>query len=195
MRSILRYIALSVTAIVIGVTAFGANAKVVAGNDMPMPFGYGASVVLTGSMEPVISANDMIVVKETTEYGVGDIIVYRTGRMSVVHRVIGLDGDRVITQGDANNAADEPFDRSAVIGRVIAVVPGVGRVIRLIRTPAGIVVLVALVVLLMEGSFRKKKEADREEADAIRKEILELKLELERQGAEAPRGTETRQDE
>ena len=49
-----RYVILGILAVVLGVNVFYLNASRLAGNEVPMPFGYGASVVLSGSMEPVL---------------------------------------------------------------------------------------------------------------------------------------------
>ena len=46
--------------LVLGGTAYSWNARRLAGNAMPMPFGVGLSVVLSGSMEPTLSVNDLI---------------------------------------------------------------------------------------------------------------------------------------
>ena len=67
-------------------------------------------------------------VKERSEIHTGDIVVYQSGSMLVSHRVTELDGDTVITKGDANNTEDEPFDRSLIKGKVIGWVPGLGDV-------------------------------------------------------------------
>ena len=59
------------------------NAKNLVGNNLPMPFGYGAAVVLSGSMEPAFSKGDLIIVKETDEYGLNDIVVFESENPSV----------------------------------------------------------------------------------------------------------------
>ena len=51
----------------LGVNIYLANARGILGRQMPMPFGYGIGVVLSGSMEPSLSKNDLIIVKESKE--------------------------------------------------------------------------------------------------------------------------------
>lgn len=46
-----------------------------AGNQVPMPFGMGVAVVLSGSMESELITNDVIIVRETNDYAVGDVVV------------------------------------------------------------------------------------------------------------------------
>lgn len=60
----------------------------VGGNQMPMPFGYGIGVVLSGSMEPTYSVDDVIIVKDTDNYQVNDVVVFQEGKSLTVHRVI-----------------------------------------------------------------------------------------------------------
>ena len=43
-----------------GINVYLWNASSLAGNAMPMPFGFGMAVVLSGSMEPVLSVNDLL---------------------------------------------------------------------------------------------------------------------------------------
>ena len=56
------------------------------GGGLPMPFGIGVAVVESGSMEPTYKVGDMLIVRKRDEIAVGDVIVYRSGRMLVVTR-------------------------------------------------------------------------------------------------------------
>jgi hypothetical protein len=102
---------------------------------MPTLFGYGFSVVLSESMEPALSVDDIVVVRKTREVAVGDIVVYERDGGLIVHRVVSVDGDTLITQGDANDVADKPIDISAVKGKMVRSVPAVGGVIRAVKAP------------------------------------------------------------
>ena len=173
--AILRRIVLALAAIVFGVRMYAWNAESLVGNRMPMPFGYGMAVVLSGSMEPALSVNDLIVAKETEEYAVGDMVVFQDGDSVVVHRVVTLDEETVQTKGDANNVADAPISRELVKGKVIAYIPGAGYVVNFLRTPVGIFVVLAAAVVLMELSYRKEKQKDDDELERIKAEIRKLK--------------------
>lgn len=173
--AILRRIVLALAAIVFGVRMYAWNAESLVGNRMPMPFGYGMAVVLSGSMEPALSVNDLIVAKETEEYAVGDMVVFQDGDSVVVHRVVTLDEETVQTRGDANNVADAPISRELVKGKVIAYIPGAGYVVNFLRTPVGIFAVLAAAVVLMELSYRKEKQKDDDELERIKAEIRKLK--------------------
>ena len=176
-----RRLGLAVLGLFLGLNMYLLNAERVLGNNLPMPFGYGAAVVLSGSMEPTFSKDDLILVKQTDAIAVGDIVVFQSDGMLVVHRVIAVDGDMVTTQGDANNIADPAFEKSAVMGIVIGWIPRVGVVVNALKTPAGTIGALVCAFLLIELSFRKQKEKDDKELEAIKEEIRRLRSEGENQ--------------
>lgn len=165
----------------IGGTIYTVNARRVLGNQMPMPFGVGLSVVLTGSMEPTLSENDLVIVKEADSYEINDIVVYQRGTELIIHRLISVDGDLYTMQGDANNVPDEPVGLSVIKGKEVASVPYIGFVIRLLQTTVGKIVVIALAAFLLHRSRTKERTEDDEELDQIKDEIRKLKaLEEER---------------
>lgn len=170
-----------VIGVILGVNVYLANAKGIVGNQLPMPFGYGIANVLSGSMEPTFSKGSLLLVKEKEEFQVGDIVVYQSENELIVHRIIKLEGNVVTTQGDANNVADSAFSRTEIKGVVVGWIPYIGTVVSLLRTPTGIIVILLCAFLLVEGSFRKQREADDMELEAIKEEIRRLKKEKEEQ--------------
>lgn len=163
--------------LLLGVCAYAANARAVAGNQLPMPFGYGLADVLSGSMEPTFSKGTLLVVRQADDVAPGDVVVYQDGRELVVHRVVSVQDNVVVTQGDANNVADAPFDKSQVKGVVVGWVPWLGYVVDALRTPAGIVAVIACALALVELSFRRQQAADSDELERIKQEIRALKEE------------------
>lgn len=176
-----RRLLLGLLGVILGINIYLANAGRLLGNTLPMPFGYGAAVVLSGSMEPTFSRGDLILVKQTDSFSVGDIVVYQTEGILVVHRVIELDGDTIITQGDANSTSDPVFEKSAVKGTVIGWVPRVGILVNALKTPVGMILVLVCALLMIELSFRKQKEKDEKELEAIKEEIRRLRSEGEDQ--------------
>ncbi len=173
---ILRSVIIALSGLLLGLNMFFVNANSFTGT-MPMPFGVGVSVVLSGSMEPELSVNDLIVVKKADSFEVGDVVVYRDKESFVVHRIKSIDGETVVTRGDANGADDAPISVSDIAGKLSFSVPFFGVVIRFLRSPVGIIVIIALAVLLLELSFKKEKSKDDDELDAIKEEIRRLKEE------------------
>ena len=145
------------------------------GDPLPMPFGYGAAVVLSGSMEPTYSAGDLLIVKKADHYQTGDIVVYQSGQNLVVHRITDMNGETVTTQGDANNAPDEPFAVTQIKGISVGSIPFVGTWFRILKTPAGLMAAFLCTVFLTEVSFRKQSDAGAAELEKLKEEIQRLK--------------------
>ena len=112
----------------------------------PHLLGYRTSTMLTGSMEPGISAGDVVVTtaEPAADVEVGDVITYQIpieDHRVETHRVVEVlhrDGAIAIrTKGDANDNAD-PWTATLQDDRVWevrAVVPELGTAIRVLRTP------------------------------------------------------------
>ena len=174
-KAALRTLLLIIAALVMGFGVYSVNAGRLTGNVLPMPFGFGGAVVLSGSMEPELSVWDLILVVPSETYGVNDVVVYQDGRTAVVHRILRFEGDHVVTMGDANDTEDEPIPVTAIKGKVIFSLPAVGLVVNLIKTPMGVIGVLGLALWLMERSFRKDKNSKQEQLKQIRAEIEQLK--------------------
>lgn len=174
-KSILRILLLVLCGTIIGVNAYLMNARNLVGNQLPMPFGYGAAVVLSGSMEPEFSKGDLLIIKETSDFGLNDIVVFEDNQSLVVHRVVGIGKEEVVTKGDANNVADEPISISAVKGKVIFWIPYLGTIVDFLKTPIGIILVIAAAILLIEVPHMREVRKDDEEMQKIIDEIRRLK--------------------
>jgi len=77
-------------------------------------------MVLSGSMEPNISKNELIVIKEQNVYQKGDIITYKDfwGRL-ITHRIVEIDGEKIVTKGDSNDVPDEIINKEKIQGKVV----------------------------------------------------------------------------
>ena len=174
-KTVVRLLLLALCGVILGMNVYFANAEGLVGNQLPTPFGYGAAVVLSGSMEPSYSKGDLIVIKETDDYGVNDVVVFQDGNSLVVHRIISIDGETITTKGDANNTADEPINVSAVKGKVLFWIPYAGSVVGFLKTPVGIICIIAAAIALIEIPRRNEKKKDNEERQKIIEEIERLK--------------------
>ena len=179
LKMILRIVALSLVGIFLGFNIYMWNAQSLTGNAMPMPFGFGAAIVLSGSMEPTLSVDDLIFVKEQESYAVGDVVVFQNGGALVVHRLMQINGDMVITQGDANDSPDGEMELSRIRGAVIGSMKNAGGLVRLMKSPVVSLGLLAAAIFLMERSYRKEKQKGDDEMDKIKEEIRRLKAETE----------------
>ncbi len=173
--NITRILIFVLVAVIIGCSVYNWNAKKLTGNQLPMPFGIGAAVVLSGSMEPELSVNDLIIVKGTDSFYIGQIVVYQDGNSLTVHRIIKIDGEDIVTQGDANNTADDPIRAEDIKGEMLLSVPYVGVIIEIVQQPIVIALILGASVWLLERSYRKEKDKDTDELTKIIEEIKKLK--------------------
>ena len=121
-------------------------------------FGFRLFIVFSGSMQPAINVDDVLIVKACApeDVLVGDIITFQTDSGGfVTHRVqqirtelSGEPGLWFITKGDANNVVDAlPVEAAQLVGKVIGRLPKLGNILEW-RTPV-ILALLAIVLLLL----------------------------------------------
>ena len=121
---------------------------------VPKVFGTAYLTVMSDSMSPIINKGDIVVVRPSDDYKVGDVITFVSDgeTATVTHRIIRIEGDKYYTQGDDVEVPDkDPVTRQQIVGKVVDVWDDVGIFIQWLRTPEGFVlafVAVALVVLL-----------------------------------------------
>ena len=158
---------------------FTAVVKIKNPQALSMPFGFGASFVLSGSMEPEISTDDLVFVKRADELHVGDVVLYNTGGSNVLHRITKIDGDIITTQGDANNTEDKPFSKSAVLGVYIGKIPSGGKIIRFVTNPPFVMAVVFLLMAAAVIWMFVEDHRERKKLDSIKAEIESIKAENE----------------
>ena len=98
-------------------------------------FGYTLFSVATGSMQPTLNINDIIIVKITDDVKVGDIITYREENDFITHRVISNNKETFVTKGDYNNTEDNPIDTSKIVGKLVCKIPSLGLIGDILLTP------------------------------------------------------------
>ena len=191
-KFIFRAIIALIMSFVIGLSIYTVNAKVVFGDDMPMPLGFGVGVVLSGSMEPELSVDDVIIVYRDDEYHVGDTVVFHSHGILVVHKIISIDGDLVTTQGTANNVTDDPISLDSIKGKVIDHIDAEYSkpflaVVEFVRSPIVALLILGVSAFLLFFSYKSdKKEKDAKstaDLDLIRAEIEALKAAQEAKNA------------
>jgi signal peptidase len=119
-------------------------------------------VVSSGSMEPVLQINDVLIVRDGGSWGelrVGDIIVFNRPQGEdrvIVHRIVDIDEDSgditIRTKGDANPSSipgtDYPIREDDYIGKVIYVVPGIGVITKVISPPVNYIIIAIILAIL-----------------------------------------------
>lgn len=173
----IRRFILIIIGLAFGINVYMINAQRLVGNQMPMPFGYGVAVILSGSMEPEMYKGDMIIVHETHDYKVNDIVVFQDNRMLVTHRIVAINDDGIVTKGDANNVEDAPISLNDIKGEVILCIPMIGTAINMLKSPIATICMIGLALLFIEKSHESDRKKDEIELDKIREEIRRLKEE------------------
>ena len=110
-------------------------------------FGYTYFQILTGSMEKEIKVDDIVVVKIGNDVKENDIVSYRNEDVIVTHRIVEIKDDEIVTKGDANNANDDPIKKENVIGKVVFVGRGFGKIKKVITEPIVFVSFIITIVL------------------------------------------------
>ena len=123
-------------------------------NNYSKVFGYSLFEVTSNSMYPKLETGDLILVKErkNKDYQVGMIITYQPnmGTKPVTHEIIGRDGDVIITKGIDNDYNDDPINVDDVIGEVVNVYEGYGKVEKFIQNPIGLAMIFIGGLLIFE---------------------------------------------
>lgn len=162
-------------------------------NKAPNVLGFSMFRVVTGSMEPTIQVNSLIIVKRAAaaELQAGDVISFYSRDPSLLgqintHRVLEIEEENgkylIQTKGDANNIADKyPVHGEDVIGKVIFCSLLFGKIVSLLSNPLIfipliIVPLMILVIMNLVKSVKLAKQiAHDEEEAAVREAIEEIK--------------------
>lgn len=81
--------------------------------------GYRFLIVLTGSMEPEIKIGEFLIIKECSNYNIGEIITYEDNNYLTTHRIVKQNSQGIITKGDSNNTNDLLINENQILGKVI----------------------------------------------------------------------------
>ena len=158
--------------------------------DVPNILGYSVFRVMTGSMEPAIETDSLIVVKrvEPSEIKIGDVISFFSqdpahGGAVNTHRVTAIEQNgeewNFVTKGDANQLEDKYVTSSKdLIGKVVYVSHVMGIIVHLLSNPLifiPVIVLPMFVILVynLACTIRVTRNIVKEEEEAAVREAVE----------------------
>ena len=128
----------------------------------PSFFGYKTFNIISGSMEPEIKINDVVITREAKdeELKEGDIITYNIDGNIVTHRIIKkelIDGQlKYTTKGDRNDVSDiDKITLDQIEGIYAGKIPGIGWIFSLLKNKA--VFITVLIILVVCFLIEKKK--------------------------------------
>lgn len=179
LKKIIWWILIAIFACVFVVASWLAIDKFIRKSSVPSFCGYALLTIETGSMSGTIEIGDMILIKDTKDYKIGDIITFlpEGDIVPTTHRIVNYGaGGTFVTKGDANNAKDTLGVTSDMIfGEVIKVLPKVGLFGDWVRKEGWLYIVAALVILGV-GAFMIKYVNDaneRNETNSAQTEIID----------------------
>lgn len=125
-------------------------------NETPSVYGIKTFCIISGSMEPYIQINDVVVIKEVpqNEINKGDIITFDVKGEKITHRITNIEADEngeliYTTKGDANNIEDETkVTFEDIEGKYIGKIPKVGKIIMALKSKTTVFIILAILILL-----------------------------------------------
>lgn len=158
--------------------------------EAPSIFGYSLFRVVTGSMEPQIPVDSLILVKreEASTLQVGDVISFYSRDPSLLgevntHRIVEIHENEgslsFTTKGDANNIVDRYDTREEdLLGKVVFSSASIGKFVRLLSNPLVFFpfIILPLAILIIKNiidSVKTAKALVREEEEAAVREAIQ----------------------
>lgn len=143
--------------------------KFVLKHRVPSIFGYSSLMVATGSMSGTIEEGDLIIIKDTDDYKIGDIVTFFQDGDDIptTHRIYNIDENgNWKTRGDANNSYDKrSITNDEIIGEVVLVIPYVGTFIDWAVEGGGLIYIIGIFLILGLGIYIIKGDDDEEDEE------------------------------
>lgn len=181
-KKILRGIMLAVFCLLCALSIWLVVDTFVLKSPVPSVFGYSALTVKTGSMAgenaDSINPGDLIIIKDTGDYEIGDIVTFlqKGDSVPITHRIIDRKEDgSFITKGDANNVQDGlPVFQDMILGEVVKVLPEVGFFAEWVQSEGWIYIVLLFVILgagtvFVQSFFHSEEEQDKNDGENVEK--------------------------
>ncbi len=126
----------------------------------PPALGGKTSIVITSgnSMEPKLHQGDLVIVRQRSSYGVGDVVLFRSTTLGreVLHRIVAVEDGRFVTKGDNNDYRDPGrVSPGEVNGGAVLLVPGAGKPVAWLRHPLNAAMALFVLVFLSLAGGRE----------------------------------------
>ena len=153
--------------LLLGLVIYGKAVLTFTDNMYPNYFGYTFFEVVSGSMEPTLHINDVILVKVTNKnLKEKDIIAFNGEDAVITHRILFINGDVITVKGDNKDVVDKPITKEQVIGKVVKVYPELGIWKKVLTEPKilfGIFITLLLFDFALSYNVKEKKKKDKKE--------------------------------
>ena len=179
----IRIIFKTILAITLASVVILATQTLINKDKIPSIMGVEVLQVVSESMKGTLNINDVIIAKkvEVKSLNVGDIIVFKKDGAVITHRITNIvkryDKLEFETKGDANNTPDKGTVKEENIeGKYICTIKYIGNILKFIKTPIGLTLVVTIPIITMLFVIMKERRAT--ELKAIRRE-KRLKYDIE----------------
>ena len=183
-KKILRWIVILIIGVITLFNIYNlVNTKILK-NDLTTINSYAMLEVVSGSMEPSLNIGDLVIIDiESKDYKIGDIVTYKDeNNLFVTHRILYINDDKYVLKGDANNAIDKPINSSQIVGKYVSRVEYVGNIIRSIRNPFSLVIILLFGIIICiilsldeDDDDNEKEKIEREKERNDNRKLLNLK--------------------
>lgn len=171
-----RYTGYISTALSIAVLVFAVSVLFGTFLDRPVLVSY----VLSNSMEPTLSEGDIIFINPFVfNPGKNDVIIFKSGKDYVVHRIMAVTQSGFITKGDNNIATDQlngkpNVKKEDIAGKIMVIgswavaIPHAGEYLKTLSTAIGRNKIGIIAILLILGLYLSTESEERKAKKRIR---------------------------
>ena len=152
MKSVFNVLIIMISILLIVLNAIILYNKFILKKDLMSFGGYSMLVVVSGSMEPEIETDDLIIIKKVDEYEENDIVTYQKNNHLITHRIVRIEEDKIYTKGDHNNTEDEPITADCIQGKVVKNVKAIGKLwnTHIITTAIVIILVIYFIAVILK---------------------------------------------
>lgn len=134
-------------------------------NKTPDIMGIKTFSIVSESMQPTINVNDIVIVKDSNDYHIEDIITFIIDNETITHRIINIETDEngeyvYTTKGDNNDVADvNKIKINQIEGKYIFKIPKIGKIFNILKNKFifETIIIVLLIILYIERKKTNKK--------------------------------------
>lgn len=169
-KRVLSGIGAAICALLLVVAGWLCIDKFIIGSTVPSFCGYSTLIVSTGSMSGTVEIGDVIIIKDTGDYKIGDIVSFLKPGETVptTHRIINYgENGGFITKGDANNSKDRlDVAESEILGEMVVSMHGLGLFLGWAKDGGGFIYILAILLVIGIGVYLIKEEKEKEKMRA-----------------------------
>jgi len=155
----------------------------------PARFGGSTRLVIVSgqSMEPTYDLGDIVIARDGTDYGVGDIVVFAVPEgeakgLLVIHRIVGVDDNgNFATQGDNRESPDQwLLTKDDIVGTPLVHIPKGGLLVRAVQQWYVLAVILGLLAIVLVWP-RSSEEDDNDDEDELDPALLDVEVPFDAQ--------------